>query len=53
MLGRVLAVVLIVLGVVITFRTIALGVGGGLGFLFGGLLMFAGVLRLYLWRVSR
>lgn len=38
------------LGGVIVVRTIALGVGGGLGFLFGGLLIFAGVLRLYLSR---
>lgn len=50
MLARVLAVVMIALGVGIVIRTIALGVGGGLGFLFGGLLVFAGVLRLYLSR---
>jgi len=49
-LSRVLAVVMIGLGGVIVVRTIALGVGGGLGFLFGGLLIFAGVLRLYLSR---
>ena len=53
MLARLLAVVMIVLGIVIIVRTIALGVGGGLGFLFGGLLIFAGVLRLYLWWRSR
>jgi hypothetical protein len=41
---------MIALGVGIVIRTIALGVGGGLGFLFGGLLVFAGVLRLYLSR---
>jgi len=41
------------LGVSIFIRTIALGVGGGLGFVFGALLVLAGVLRLYLWRKSR
>lgn len=48
MLARVMALVMIALGVAIVVRTIALGVGGGLGFLFGALLVFAGVLRLYL-----
>jgi len=47
-LARVMALVMIALGVAIVVRTIALGVGGGLGFLFGALLVFAGVLRLYL-----
>jgi hypothetical protein len=47
-LARVLAVVMIALGVAIFVRTIALGIGGGLGFLFGTLLVAAGALRLYL-----
>jgi hypothetical protein len=49
MIARVLAVVTIALGIGILIRTLALG-GGGLayGFLFGGVLVFAGVLRLYL-----
>jgi hypothetical protein len=47
-LARMLAVVMIALGVAIFVRTIALGVGGGLGFLFAALLVVAGVLRLYL-----
>ena len=52
MLARALAVVMIGLGVAVLVRTIALGIGGGLGFLFGGLLIFAGVLRLYLSRAQ-
>lgn len=48
MLSRLLAVVMIALGVAIFVRTIALGVGGGLGFLFGALLVVAGALRLYI-----
>lgn len=50
MLARALAVLMIALGLGIIVRTIALGVGGGLGFLFGVLLVFAGLLRLYLSR---
>ncbi len=53
MLARALAVLMILLGIGIVVRTIALGVGGGLGFLFGVLLVFAGVLRLYLSRRLR
>jgi len=41
---------MIVLGIVIVVRTIAGGVGGGLGLLLGTLLILAGVLRLYLSR---
>ena len=52
MLARVLAMVMIALGVGIFVRTIALGVGGGLGFVFGALLVLAGVLRLYLSRTQ-
>jgi hypothetical protein len=44
----VLAWLLIVLGVAVVVRTIAVGVGGGLGLLLGALLVIAGVLRLYL-----
>jgi hypothetical protein len=49
MLGTVLAVLMVALGVGVLFRTAALG-GTGLayGYLFGALLVFAGVLRLYL-----
>jgi hypothetical protein len=49
-LPRVLAVLLIGLGVVLIVRTIALGIGGGLGLLLGALLILAGGLRLYLSR---
>jgi hypothetical protein len=41
---------MIVLGIVIVARTIAGGVGGGLGLLLGALLILAGGLRLYLSR---
>jgi hypothetical protein len=47
-LGRALAVLLIVLGLVVLVRTILEGVGGGLGLLLGALLVLAGALRLYL-----
>ena len=50
MLSRLLAVVMIALGVAIFVRTIALGIGGGLGFVFAALLVLAGSLRLYLSR---
>jgi hypothetical protein len=50
-LGRALAVLLIVLGIVVLVRTVAEGVGGGLGLLLGGLLVLGGVLRLYLSRL--
>ncbi len=53
MFARALAVLMILLGLGIVVRTIALGVGGGLGFLIGVLLVFAGVLRLYLSRRLR
>ena len=51
MLQRALALLMIGLGIAVLGRTIALG-GHGLayGFLFGILLVFAGVLRLYLSR---
>jgi hypothetical protein len=44
---RVLAAVLIVLGITVVVRTIAEGVGGGVGLLLGGLLVLAGSFRLY------
>jgi hypothetical protein len=45
-----LAAVLIVLGLAVIARTVAAGVGGGLGLLLGALLVLAGGLRLYLAR---
>jgi hypothetical protein len=50
-LGRLLAVLVIALGIAVVIRTIAVGVGGGLGLALGGLLVLAGCLRLYLSRV--
>ena len=47
---RVLALVLIVLGIVVVVRTVAAGVGGGLGLLFGTALVALGLARLYLAR---
>jgi hypothetical protein len=44
----IVSVLLIVLGVAVVARTIALGVGGGLGLLLGGLMIAAGVLRLWM-----
>ena len=46
MVARVLSVILIVLGIGLIVRTIAGGVGGGLGLFLGALLIVAGVLRL-------
>jgi hypothetical protein len=43
--------VLIVLGIAIIVRTIAAGVGGGLGLILGVLFVLAGGLRLYLQRL--
>jgi hypothetical protein len=48
--SRALAVLLIVLGLAVVVRTLLAGVGGGLGLLLGGLLVVAGVGRLYLAR---
>lgn len=42
--------VFVVLGVAIIVRTLAAGVGGGLGLLLGALFVLAGGLRLYLQR---
>jgi hypothetical protein len=48
-----LAVVVVVLGVAIVARTVAAGVGGGLGLLLGGLMILGGALRIYLLRPWR
>jgi len=48
--GRVAALVFVGVGVAVVARTAQLGVGGGLGLVFGGLLVLAGGLRLYLSR---
>ena len=48
MLARALPLLVIALGIAIVIRTIALGVGGGVGLVIGVLLVLAGVLRLYL-----
>jgi hypothetical protein len=50
MLARALSVVMIALGIGILVRTVAAGVGGGLGLILGALLILAGALRLYLSR---
>ena len=50
MIATVLSAVLVVLGLVIIVRTVAAGVGGGLGLLLGTLFVLAGGLRLYLQR---
>jgi hypothetical protein len=41
---------LVLLGLAVIVRTLAAGVGGGLGILFGAMLVLAGGLRLYLQR---
>ena len=51
MLGRALPLLVIALGIAIVVRTIAAGVGGGVGLVVGALLILAGVLRLYLSRL--
>jgi hypothetical protein len=43
-----LSLLLIALGIAVFARTLAAGVGGGLGLLFGTLLVVGGALRLYL-----
>jgi hypothetical protein len=48
----VLSGLLIAVGIVIVIRTIAAGVGGGLGLLIGVLFVLAGGLRIYLQRRS-
>jgi hypothetical protein len=49
----VLAWLLVVLGAIVIVRTVAGGVGGGLGLVLGALLLLAGGLRLYLNRSMR
>lgn len=44
----ILAALVVVLGLLVVARTIALGVGGGLGLLIGGLMVLGGGLRIYL-----
>lgn len=51
----VFALIVLALGIGVVARTIALGVGGGLGLLIGGLMILGGGLRLYMvtaWRRS-
>ena len=48
-----LAWLMIVLGAAVIVRTVAAGVGGGLGLILGALLVVAGALRLYLNRSLR
>ena len=43
-----LSVALLGLGIAVIARTVAMGIGGGLGLLLGGMLVLAGGLRLYL-----
>lgn len=53
MITTVLSSLMIVLGIAVIIRTVTAGVGGGLGLLFGALLILAGGLRLYLQRQGR
>jgi hypothetical protein len=48
-----LAWVMVALGAAVIVRTLAAGVGGGLGLLLGALLVLAGGLRLYLHRSTK
>jgi hypothetical protein len=50
MIAAVLSGTLVVLGAAIVVRSIAAGVGGGLGLLIGALFIVAGGARLYLQR---
>jgi hypothetical protein len=43
-----LSLLLVGLGLAVIARTVAAGVGGGLGLVLGGMLVAAGVLRFYL-----
>jgi hypothetical protein len=49
-IATILSGILVALGVAVIIRTLAAGVGGGLGLLIGALLILAGGLRLYLQR---
>ena len=44
----ILAGLVVVLGLLVVARTIALGVGGGLGLLIGGLMVLGGGMRIYM-----
>jgi hypothetical protein len=50
MITSALSGLLVLLGLAVIVRTLAAGVGGGLGILFGAMLVLAGGLRLYLLR---
>jgi hypothetical protein len=50
MITSALSGLLVLLGLAVIVRTLAAGVGGGLGILFGAMLVLAGGLRLYLQR---
>ncbi len=52
MISVVLAAVVVLLGLVIIGRTLAEGVGGGMGLVLGALFVVAGAGRLYLARRS-
>ena len=52
MISVVLAAVVVLLGLVIIARTLAEGVGGGMGLVLGALFVVAGAGRLYLARRS-
>jgi len=45
-----LAWLMVILGLIVIVRTVAAGVGGGLGLLLGALLVLGGAMRLYLQR---
>ena len=47
---RALSALLVVLGLAVIARTLAAGVGGGVGLVLGALLVAAGAARLYLMR---
>ncbi len=42
------ACLVVVMGLLVVARTIALGVGGGLGLLIGGMMILGGGLRIYM-----
>jgi hypothetical protein len=48
--GPAAALIFVAVGIALIARTIQVGVGGGLGLVFGALLLVAGGLRLYLSR---
>ena len=50
MIGTALSLLIVALGLALIVRTVAGGVGGGLGLLIGALFLLAGGMRLYLQR---